>query len=794
MTATRRATSLDVYQDPDASLPGQHGDDVEEALLNALRPLSDASTKQNVQLNPTTTTGSGSSPTKTDSSPPRPISSHSLGDIKLPPPSQPDFGTDSPQKNEDFYAAFDEHAPQPQRSLFAPFSEAHLNDKENQYESVAFSHMPSMPFDSSSDFAFKGSLKRNASESAPLKDRSNIKKQKVDKDEPFELPDPSEMPAVSDDGSKPPYSYAELIGMAILRAPNRRLTLAQIYKWISDNFSFYKTSETGWQNSIRHNLSLNKNFIKQERPKDDPGKGNYWAIKPGEERPYLMGKKNPIRRMTNSEGPHYLQALPSDISGFRPGTAPAISHFTLAPNPNKKVESKAIDTAKFPDEGDFSSDGTVPASDPALQDDEKDDAAAMPPPPVHFRSSPPPADLGSSPPPMASQPQRKGTTPPPAPRFPGSSRSGGRRQKFAGLNDSGYWSSIESSAARGGAHQLTSEADTGRPRIKKGRAEEEIARIRSSSFDSPSKDRLQVKMAGARYSPSPLKDDNPLTPAIVFKRPAKPPPSVSPNTNLRNHRNRMRALLGSPAKTFSPLRESSNWSPAFNLMDDSNVGLTPYKSPYVASSKTPLKSYEDSTSNNLINSAFDVFIDAPEEDIAARGSPEKRSARRPSLARAATSTSILADITGSSKGNLTLPSASENPFSLSPFLPRPSSLRSPAKLDSPLKQSHKPPVTSNDTNFNWLEANAGAENSHPHDASNADIAELFGVDFPSDGSEEAIDLFQDFGKIGQAKPAAPPSTAASRANGSPVKRSTMAPPPPKPAARPALNRSSTSRW
>ncbi|KAI7151289.1 hypothetical protein KC352_g28434, partial [Hortaea werneckii] len=99
-----------------------------------------------------------------------------------------------------------------------------------------------------------------------------------------------------------------------------------------------------------------------------------------------------------------------------------------------------------------------------------------------------------------------------------------------------------------------------------------------------------------------------------------------------------------------------------------------------------------------------------------------------------------------------------------------------------------------DTNFNWLEANAGAENSQPHDATNADIAELFGVDFPSDGSEEAIDLFQDFGKIGQTKPAAASSNAANRANGSPVKRSTMAPPPPKPAARPGLNRSSTSRW
>ncbi|TKA28951.1 hypothetical protein B0A50_03362 [Salinomyces thailandicus] len=789
--ATRRASPLEVYQEPDASFSSQHGDDVETALLNALRPLSDAPNRQNVQLNPTTASPSGSSPTKTDSSPPRPISSHGLSNIKLPPPSQSSFRTDSPRKNSGFYSAFGDSAPLPAKSLFAQFSNAQSYDKENQYDSAAFTPLPPMSYDNESEYGYKDALKRTSSESVPAKDRTNVKKQKLDKDEPFELPDPSDMPTVSDDGSKPPYSYAELIGMAILRASNRRLTLAQIYKWISDNFCFYKTSESGWQNSIRHNLSLNKNFIKQERPKDDPGKGNYWAIKPGEERPYLMGKKNPIRRVTNPDGSQYLQGLPADVPGFRPGAAPVISQFTLAPSLGKKVESKAIDSAKFPDETDFSSDGTIPASDPALQEDDKDDAAAMPPPPVHFRSSPPPADIGSSPPPMASQPQRKGTTPPPVPRVPSTSRSGGRRQKFAGLNDSGYWSSIESSAARGAAYQLTSEADIGRSRIKKGRAEEEIARIRSSSFDSPSKDRLQAKQPGPQFdSSSPLKHDNPLTPAVVFKRPAKPPPSVSPNTNLRNHRNRMKALLGSPAKTLSPLPESSNWSPAFNLVDDSNVGLTPYKSPYIAS-KTPWKSYEDTSSTNVFNAAFDIFIDAPEEDIAARGSPEKRSTKRPSLARAATSTSILADITGAAaKSNLMLQPTSENPFNVSPFLTKTGALRSAAPLGSPLKQSHKPQIASNDTNFNWLDVGLGSENMHPpHDESHADAAELFGVELPSDGSEEAIDLFQDFGKIGQA-PALMPT--ADRANGSPVKRS-MGPPPTRPA-RPGMNRSSTSRW
>ncbi|KAK9474991.1 uncharacterized protein V1510DRAFT_405650 [Dipodascopsis tothii] len=108
------------------------------------------------------------------------------------------------------------------------------------------------------------------------------------------------LPPIYDDGSKPPFSYATLIGMAILRAPARRLTLAQIYKWINDTFAWYRNSDSGWQNSIRHNLSLNKAFSKQERPKDDPGKGNYWIIEPGCEYMFVKGRpRKPFGQAAN---------------------------------------------------------------------------------------------------------------------------------------------------------------------------------------------------------------------------------------------------------------------------------------------------------------------------------------------------------------------------------------------------------------------------------------------------------------------------------------------------------------
>ncbi|CCF60157.1 hypothetical protein KAFR_0J00890 [Kazachstania africana CBS 2517] len=77
---------------------------------------------------------------------------------------------------------------------------------------------------------------------------------------------------------KPPHSYATMITQAILSTEEGIISLADIYKFISKNYAYYRFAKTGWQNSIRHNLSLNKAFEKVPRKPNEPGKGMKWRI------------------------------------------------------------------------------------------------------------------------------------------------------------------------------------------------------------------------------------------------------------------------------------------------------------------------------------------------------------------------------------------------------------------------------------------------------------------------------------------------------------------------------------
>ena len=677
MASTRQ---VHIYQDPDHTPVLPTNACLGRPVSSAEASLIDVSGKKDIVLDPPPASSNGRSPYKfnrpSNTSPTRPVFGDRMN-IVLPAPQPPKFTTDSPAKRSAL-SIYHPIAPQkPNKAMVPTFPTAKLADKEN--------HLP-YPGDNSTEFPEPPYNHKIQVQAPGSRDHSD-KKRRLSDGRSEVLPAPENMPLVGDNGGKPPYSYATLIGMAILRAPSRRLTLAQIYSWISNTFAFYDPTQTGWQNSIRHNLSLNSKFIKQERPKDDPGKGNYWAIKPGEETQFFKDK--PTRRPASSSGlsmkPCSLLSSESNVSLY---PAPALSAYRALPQPS--------------DAFDPSSDATIPASDAPSQEDDQENIMRMPPPSLRLPISSPIQAIQSSPP-VAPKPLFNDGSPSVPALYLPTNHSILQKRKLTDMDDSGYFSSLESSATRPQlpVSAMTQGNESGRRRSTRGRAEDEIARMRSSSHDiSPTKSRSLIRQSTPQLvSSSPFRhfEDSlvlpPLTPAMTFKLPPKPPASTSPNTNLRNHRNKIRDLVGSPIKNANLVHDEVSFSPAFNIVDDEHY--------------------------SLLSPGFSVFADVNRAGSSrySSASPGRRSGRRPRTDRINKTSSILADITGANLNSKTL-------------------LRAPY-LDSPIRRGSPPKTTGLDEN-----------------TTGDDKEELFGLKYLDEEDVDefsGLDLLQGFQKIGGQK-------------------------------------------
>ncbi|XP_055124374.1 forkhead box protein O4 isoform X2 [Symphalangus syndactylus] len=94
---------------------------------------------------------------------------------------------------------------------------------------------------------------------------------------------PLPRPEIANQPSEPPEVEPGLGEKAIESAPEKRLTLAQIYEWMVRTVPYFKdkgdsNSSAGWKNSIRHNLSLHSKFIKVHN--EATGKSSWWMLNP----------------------------------------------------------------------------------------------------------------------------------------------------------------------------------------------------------------------------------------------------------------------------------------------------------------------------------------------------------------------------------------------------------------------------------------------------------------------------------------------------------------------------------
>ena len=146
------------------------------------------------------------------------------------------------------------------------------------------------------------------------------------------------------------------------------MTLSGIYNFIMEKFPYYKKCKSGWQNSIRHNLSLNDCFQKVAREEGDPGKGSYWTIDPNCDKAFENGSFRRRRKKRANSSPAPEKPAAAVIGGENARNAiealPPYLSMPVAPGPVSGYGTAHGETSSSSDASD--SGCASPVSSPRL--------------------------------------------------------------------------------------------------------------------------------------------------------------------------------------------------------------------------------------------------------------------------------------------------------------------------------------------------------------------------------------------------------------------------------------------
>ncbi|XP_039940818.1 forkhead box protein E3-like [Hirundo rustica] len=199
--------------------------------------------------------------------------------------------------------------------------------------------------------------------------------------------EPVTKPGTAEWPQRPPYSYVALITMAIRASPEQRLPLSSIYAYIAERFPFYRDRSRHWQNSVRHNLSLNPCFRRLPR---HYGRAGDWELHPAFHNMFPEG--NYLLRRRHCRHPSASPPQPSGI--------PAA---TRAPPPSGMAGMASLPAALWAPPPSGIPPGPAEPRPPLLPEARPGPAAPWPPPPCAVPALPargPPVPLPARGPPV----------------------------------------------------------------------------------------------------------------------------------------------------------------------------------------------------------------------------------------------------------------------------------------------------------------------------------------------------------------------------------------------------------